>query len=64
VVKVEALMNELLDEVSVLATEVATYRNKIGAGKILTELPRPIRFAGETIRSDLYDLDLVTDSCP
>ena len=59
VVKIEALMNELLDEVSVLTSEVSTYRNKIDEGKILTELPRPIRFDGATIRSELYDLDLV-----
>jgi hypothetical protein len=59
VVKIEALMNELLDEVSILTNQLATYRNKIDEGKILTELPRLIRFDGATVRSDLYDLDLV-----
>ncbi len=36
-VKIEAIMNELLDEVSVLTTEVATYRNKIDEGAVRGE---------------------------
>jgi hypothetical protein len=58
VVRIEAIMNELLDELSVLSSLVATYRSKIDEGTLLFDLPRPIRFDG-TLRADLYDLDLV-----
>ena len=58
VVRIEATMNELLDEISVLTSQAATYRNKIDEGTLLFDLPRPIRFDG-ALRADLYDLDLV-----
>ncbi|MGH9334160.1 MAG: hypothetical protein ACRD21_10470 [Vicinamibacteria bacterium] len=58
VVSIEVIMNELLDEISVLSSLVATYRSKIDEGKLIFDLPRPIRFDG-TVRSDPYDLGLV-----
>ena len=39
VVRIEATMNELLDEISVLTSQAATYRNKIDEGTLLFDLP-------------------------
>jgi hypothetical protein len=58
VVRIEATMNELLDEISVLTRLGATYRSKIDEGPLLFDLPRPIRFDGSP-RAGLDDLDRV-----